>query len=290
MNILDNLKLKIFDINAHSLRGLNFYKSIVDYRKEIIPKHKHRIKQDKDFICTLCGNNQGNKFLKWEEVGYTLFRCCSCDAVSPNIDVNIDDYTSSIYDIDEYVDKFIRETHNQYEYRKNKFGKERYGYTVDRLNIGVDSRVLDIGCGAGYYLDVLKDNLIECKGLEVSNHLVEYCKSYHNLNVENTSLEGEPDGHYDLITMFDVLEHLSDPVSVFNMINKKLKPGGYCVAYTPNIFSVGYELMGVKQNTLLPFEHLCFFNNRSLEFLVKKTGFKIEVLETYGLDIWTIFS
>ena len=85
--------------------------------------------------------------------------------------------------------------------------------------------------------------------------------------------------------MFDVLEHLSDPIDTFNTINKKLKPGGYCVAYTPNIFSIGYELMREKQNTLLPFEHLCFFNDKSLDFLVKNTGFKVEALEVYGLDI-----
>ena len=285
MNILTNLKLKIFEINAHSLRGLNFHKGIVDYRKEIIPQHRHRIKKDKDFVCTLCGNNQGVFFLEWKEVGYKLFKCCSCDAVSPNIDTSTDDYVASMYDVDSYVDKFMRETHAQYEYRKNKFGKERYEYTINRLNISANSKVLDIGCGAGYFLDVLKDNSIEYKGLEVASHFVEYCRSYHNLNVDSTSLEEESDEYYDLITMFDVLEHLADPVNTFSVINKKLKPGGYCVAYTPNIFSIGYELMGAKQNTLLPFEHLCFFNSKSLDFLVKKTGFKVETLEVYGLDI-----
>ena len=73
MKMLANLKLKVFDINAHSLRGLNFYKSIVEYRREIIPQHKHRIKKDKDFICILCGSNQGDKFLEWKDIGYKLF-------------------------------------------------------------------------------------------------------------------------------------------------------------------------------------------------------------------------
>jgi 2-polyprenyl-3-methyl-5-hydroxy-6-metoxy-1,4-benzoquinol methylase len=285
MKILNNLNLRMFDINAHSLRGLNFYKSIVDYRQEMIPKHLDRIKDDKDFVCTLCGGSQGDKFLEYKDIRYVLFRCCDCDAVSPNIDSSSNDYTKSIYDIDSYVEKFMRETHLQYEYRKNKFGKERYEYTIDRLNLSKNSKVLDIGCGAGYYIDVLKDNSIEYKGLEVASHFVDYCTTYHDLNVKSTALDLEPNLHYDLITMFDVLEHLSDPINTFNTINKKLKPGGYCVAYTPNIFSIGYELMREKQNTLLPFEHLCFFNDKSLDFLVKNTGFKVEALEVYGLDI-----
>ena len=48
---------------------------------------------------------------------------------------------------------------------------------------------------------------------------------------------------------------------------------------------MGYALMGSDQNTLLPFEHLCFFNQKSLDYLAKKTGFKIISLETYGLDV-----
>jgi 2-polyprenyl-3-methyl-5-hydroxy-6-metoxy-1,4-benzoquinol methylase len=282
---IGDLELKVFDINAHSLRGLSFYKSIVDYRKEIILKYKHLNKKDKDFSCILCGHKIGDQFLEWKEAEYKLFRCRSCDAVSPNISSCDDIYTESVYDTDVYVDKFMRETHAQYEYRKNKFGKERYKYTIDRLNLGKGSKVLDIGCGAGYYIDVLKDNAIEYKGLEVADHFVEYCKSYHNLNVENSSLENEKNEEYDLITMFDVLEHLTDPVDVFHTIHKKLKPGGHCVAYTPNIFSMGYELMGAKQNTLLPFEHLCFFNKKSLGYLTEKTGFIVEKLEVRGLDI-----
>lgn len=282
MNIF-NKSLKLFDVNAHSLRGKHFYKSIIDYRNKIIPKHLHKIKQDKDFTCTLCGNKKGEVILKWEDIGYTLIKCCNCDAVSPNIE--IDESTSSIYDVDEYREKFMRETHAQYEYRKNNFGQERYDYTVKRLNLDKNAKVLDVGCGAGYYIGVLKDNLISYKGLEVADHFVDYCKSYHNLHVESTPLESEPDEYYDLITMFDVLEHLSNPIDMFRIVYNKLKPGGCCVAYTPNIFSVGYELMGEKQNTLLPFEHLCFFNHKSLDFLVKKTGFKVELIETYGLDI-----
>ena len=83
----------------------------------------------------------------------------------------------------------------------------------------------------------------------------------------------------NVIVLFDVLEHLCDPVSVFKIIHQKLRKNGYCMAFTPNIFSVGYELMGGKQNTLLPFEHLCFYNKESLSYFAEK-------INIYGWDYY----
>jgi len=285
MNIVKSLKLKVFNIKAHALRGGNFYKSIVDYRASILPSHLHRIKDNSEFSCPLCGDSNGTIFLEWLE-GYTLLECKNCSAVSPNIKISDEStHIDSVYNVDEYRLKFMRETHQQFEYRKNNFGQERYRYTIERLKLPGSAEVLDLGCGAGYYISVLAENKISYKGLEVAKHFADYCKKYHQLNVDSSSLEDETDNQYDLITMFDVLEHLADPVSVFNTLNSKLKSGGYCVAYTPNIRSVGYELMGAKQNTMLPFEHLCFFDKKSLDYLASMTGFEVELVETYGLDV-----
>jgi len=285
INLVQKLKLKVFNIDAHLLRGNNFFGSILEYREKIFPLHKNRIQDDEKFQCILCKNNHGKEFLAWEKT-YKLFKCSSCGAVSPNIRLfDEGEYIKSIYDTNDYKDKLIRETHKQYEYRKKTFGTERFQYTVERLGLGQKSKVLDIGCGAGYYLSVLADNKIHYKGLEVARHFVDYCKSHHNLNVANTPIEKEEDNYYDLITMFDVLEHLANPISTLNIISNKLKIGGYCVAYTPNIHSIGYELMGAKQNTLLPFEHLCFFNKESLYHLADKAGMEITKIEVFGLDI-----
>ena len=285
MRIVDGLGLKVFDIDARQLRPRDFYKGIVDYRKKILPKFKHLIKNEDEYACVLCKAKDGSLFLEWLE-GYQLYECSFCEAVSPNIAIPDNKlYVVSVFENEDYREKFMRETHNQFEYRKNVYGMERYQYSYQRLNLSQDARVLDLGCGAGYYLSVLADKRIDYKGLEVASHLVEYCKSYHGLNVEPTNLKDEPDDYYTLITMFDVLEHLSDPINLLNIIKSKLKKNGYCIAYTPNIHSIGYELMGSGQNTLLPFEHFCFFNSKSFNYLADKAGLKIHSIETYGLDL-----
>ena len=283
--MIEKLKqqLKIFNFDAHALRGNNFFKGILDYRKKILPIHKHRIKKARNFCCVLCGGKRGKLFLEWQ-VGYQLFQCLVCGAVSANIAADarhIDD----VYNNEIYYKKFEQEILKHYAYRKQTQGAERFDYVIKRLKLKPKkARVLDVGCGAGYFLSMLKDRGVKGRGLEVNPAQVRYCRKL-GLDVVGSDLADEPDNHYDVITMFDVLEHLTEPLATIKTVCRKLKPGGYLIAYTPNIHSLAYELMGSKQNTLLPFEHFCFFNKPSFQYLAKKTGFAIHTLEVYGLDV-----
>ena len=284
MEILEE-DIKLHAIDAYSLRGKHFYNGIVDFRTKILDSQKHRILKPEQFRCTLCKNKTGRTVLKWK-LGYQLFRCDRCGAVSPNIEKeNENQHINSVYNNYEYYEKIMREIDWQYEYRKKQFGNDRYNYIIVRLGLDPSKiKVLDVGCGAGYFISTLKDNKVCCKGIEVTPHLVKYCQN-RGLNVESNKLSEEPDERYDVITMFDVLEHFSDPVLMLNIIRGKLREGGYCIAFTPNINSIGYELMQAKQNTLLPFEHLCFFNKKSLDYLSKEANLALISVETFGLDI-----
>lgn len=278
-----DLDLKIYNFDAHALRGLNFFKGILDYREKILPNHKWRIKKAHDFQCILCGVKKGELFLEWE-AGYQLFLCPNCGAVSANVladTKHIDD----VYNNEVYYRKFEEEILKHYEYRKNTQGKERFEYIVGRLGLNPKkARILDVGCGAGYFLSVLKEKGVICRGLEVNPAQVCFCRK-KGLDVAGNDLGEEPDNYYDVITMFDVLEHLTEPIATIKTAYRKLKPGGYFIAYTPNIHSLAYQLMGSKQNTLLPFEHFCFFNRPSFQYLAKKTGFTLHTLEVRGLDV-----
>lgn len=271
----------MYDIDAYSLRGKHFYSNLIDFRAKILSSQKHRILSADQFSCTLCKNKTGKMVFEWEE-GYQLFKCDHCGAVSPNIEKeNIE----SVYNSNDYYERIMRAIHNQYEYRKEQFGKNRYDYIINRLGLTPSKvKVLDVGCGAGYFLSVLKDNNVSCKGLEVTPHLVKYCQD-RGLNVGLNKLSEEPNGEYDVITLFDVLEHLSNPVLMMDTVERKLKKGGHCIIFTPNIDSVGFELMQAKQNTLSPFEHLCFLNDKSLDYLLSKVDLTLTSVETFGLDI-----
>ncbi len=288
MIFLKNKKLKIYDIDGYSLRGKNFYSSIVEYRSKILKKFKSKIHQNIKHKCLLCKSIKTKLILEWKN-GYSVFQCLQCGASSPNIKLNKkDNHASTVYENETYNKKFIREIHNQFEYRKKNFGQQRFLYAKKFITNKKNPYILDLGCGAGYFLSVLKDKKIRSKGLEVSRHLVDYCKN-NGLDVSSSSLELEDDLSFDLITMYDVLEHLESPIEVMKCINKKLKKNGICIAYTPNIESLAFEIMGSNQNTLLPFEHVCFYNPKSLNLLASKSGFQIISIETCGLDLLDYF-
>lgn len=284
-NFIDKNKLRIFNIDPHKLRGKKFFEEIFNYRKKIYKAQKIRIKKKKSFKCNLCGSKKGKTFLTWKQK-YELISCTKCNSVSPNINFkNESKFIESVYNDKIYTKKAFEAIFKNYQYRKKKFGKERYDYCIKRLGLNTKDKILDLGCGFGYFINYLKSKKIYAKGIEPSKNITEYCKSKLKLNVTSDKLENEKNNYYNLITLFDVLEHLKDPCTYFKTINKKLKKNGFCVAYTPNIHSFSYALMGSNQNTMLPFEHLCFFNEKSLKYLAQKSGFKITKIETYGFDV-----
>lgn len=271
------------EVNAHSLRGHHFFKGVLEYREKIWRLHRHRLKKPSEFKCVLCGKNKGELFLTWKKK-YELYACPNCGAVSANITLPptlLDD----TYNTNVYYEKFKQEILRHFEYRKQTQGQERYRYIVERLKLNPKKvRILDVGCGGGVFLSALKDQGVSAKGLEINPAQVRYCRSI-GLDVTGTPLNEEKDKTYNVITMFDVLEHLSNPIETIRLVQRKLKPGGYLVAYTPNIHSLAYRLMSDKQNTLLPFEHFCFFNDRSFKYLARRTGFEVHTIEVKGFDV-----
>ena len=172
-----------------------------------------------------------------------------------------------------------------FEYRKSQFGNERFNYLKEKIiKPGSHFTVLDYGCGCGYFIDLLKDKKIKVKGIDLDKNAVEFCKS-KSLNVSNNDIDAEKDNSFNLITMFDSIEHFHDPLKVLKIANKKLKKGGFLLAYTPNIRSLSTELLGADHNALAVFDHICFFNTKSLKYLAQKSNFKVLSIEYYGLDV-----
>jgi SAM-dependent methyltransferase len=277
--------LTLYNIRAHSLRGKEFYKGILDFRKKILPLHKHRIQKSEEYKCLLCGGNEGLTLLEWEE-GYQIIQCNNCGVSCPNISFSENEEVSEELDREKIqYEIYVQAIDRQYDYRKNQFGGDRYRYIIDRL--GMDPKkiqLLDIGCGAGYFLSYLKERGVNSKGLDTNPNTVRYCID-RGLCVASGDLMEEEDEQYDVIVLFDVLEHLLDPISIMRAAAKKLKNKGYVVIFTTNIHSVSYELMGGMENTLVPFEHVCFYDLKSFQFLAEKSGLSVHSLDTFGLDL-----
>ena len=137
-------------------------------------------------------------------------------------------------------------------------------------------KLLDIGCATGEFLVAARTAGWQVTGIELVAEAAEAARQQHGLAVATGSAESQLQGdeQLDVITMWDVVEHLRQPKGVFARCWKALKPGGWLIFAIPNINSFDRQLFG---NAWLGWEtqrHLFFFDEVTLPRLLRETGFE----------------
>jgi len=140
--------------------------------------------------------------------------------------------------------------------------------------------VLDVGCAAGFFLNVMREQGWTTAGLEISQPMVEYAQQTLELpDVRRGDLLGvevEPDS-VDLLTLWDVIEHMEDPRAHLQAAHRALRSDGLLVLETQNVGSRFAKLLGRKWQHYKHEEHLFHFDPATVERLLEESGF--EVLE-----------
>jgi SAM-dependent methyltransferase len=97
-------------------------------------------------------------------------------------------------------------------------------------------RILDIGCATGLFLSGMKERGWEVLGIELNEQAAAYARERMGLDIIiGNFLEADlPKRYFDVISLWDVLEHLPDPLSVLKKISKIIRPGGLLVLNLPN--------------------------------------------------------
>lgn len=137
-------------------------------------------------------------------------------------------------------------------------------------------RFLDIGCGSGDILYLIKDVGADVYGLDISEHAVKLARKHGLGNVvQGTELDISKyeDAFFTFIRVSHVLEHMVDPTAFIKLANKKLAVGGQLLIQTPNIDSLG-QLFGknAKYYSDIP-RHIILFSTSSLLKILREAGF-----------------
>ena len=108
--------------------------------------------------------------------------------------------------------------------------------------------LLDIGCGEGFFLFTASKAGFAARGVELSHSAAEYARREFNLDVETAQLEELqlPENGFDVITLWQVLEHVPYPLELLREVHRILKPGGLLVVETPNFGGVLSKVFGTK--------------------------------------------
>lgn len=136
--------------------------------------------------------------------------------------------------------------------------------------------LLDVGCGPGFFVKHACQSGLRACGLEISQFAARYGRERLSLLIVNGPLDEEHlaqlDGSFDLITLWDVIEHLPAPDDALRLLADRLAPGGVLTLSTGDVGSLAARLTGRRWHLFNPPEHLWFFTVPALRRLLARTG------------------
>ncbi|MBI4999591.1 class I SAM-dependent methyltransferase, partial [Candidatus Gottesmanbacteria bacterium] len=223
--------------------------------------------------CELCHSNDQD-FL-FEKNGYKIVRCRNCQLVfvaNQPTEKKLRSYYTRNYFINGEA-KF-----GYFDYEKE--GENCQENFIDKLkkveNYKKAGRLLDVGCAYGMFLKNCGSNWLT-SGVEISSHAVNFARKKLGLDIFCGTLLNAPwqDGEFDVITMWDVLDHMANALANLLKANKLLKKGGLLVFNVGDIDSFLARLTSKRWYLMIPPTHLYFFSRKTILKMLKKSGFQI---------------
>ena len=233
-----------------------------------------------DVPCGLCGSRE--RELKFTDGPFSVVTCTACDLtyVTPRlVDHSL---IESVYD-EGYWSSDAAKDRGYTDYRADAplyLRTYRKRLKVVRRHFDRPGKVLDVGCAAGYFLSVMQEEGWDVTGLEPSDAIRPQAAERLGAEHVRGGLLGEvdlPRGHYDLITFWDVIEHIPDTVAALRAAKELLAPGGKLLIETQNVASRAAKVLGPAWQHYKHAEHIYHFHPGTLQRLMDAAGF--EVLE-----------
>ena len=232
--------------------------------------------------CCICGNEKGR--LVFIKEGCRFIKCeCGMVYINPQLKEEEAKNFYEVGDSDLWIDVLLSPL--QYEYDREKFrntAKEISRYATP-------GKILDVGCSIGLFLNEAKEEGWEVYGLELNKRACEVAKEKFDLDISPKTLEesGYPQNHFDAVSLWEVLEHVSDPTDLLVQVNRILKENGTLIILVPNINSLAVRVMHEKSSAFGK-NHLWYFSPATLTKLLKKTNFNVIKVSTEISELKTM--
>lgn len=229
--------------------------------------------------CVVCGSL--NKLPHSTPIDYisgerfSLVRCGSCGLVYVDPQPAVED-----------LGQYYPAGHQQAEPASYELTDARARMRLVEDAVGrIRGSAMDVGCGKGLLLKELQARGWDVAGTELSSVSSAYARSI-GLPVKTCSVQeaGFEPGSFDLITLFHVLEHLTDPGGVLASLHVLLKADGVLIVEVPNIASWYARAFGDEWFHLDVPRHLYHFDRNTLTTLIERKGFCIERIDTRNLQ------
>lgn len=232
---------------------------------------------ERNVLCPVCVGNRGVVRLR-AHVGEVV-ECIQCEHRFLRVRSDIEASSTDLY---------------SYYAKRMTWPKERVHPPVNEPRLGeilhrISSvtrgrRLLDVGCGAGQWVEFAGRSGWTAEGLDLSEDAVRLARQHgaraRTLDFFSRELDSQ---RFDAITMWELLEHVPNPSSFIQRASELLAPGGVFVASTPNWGSLGRRLQGEGWGAV-DVQHVSYLDSSSLRRVAERY-FTHVVIETRGLPV-----
>ena len=245
--------------------------------------------------CPLCSSSDislhlrcKDHFISGEEFG--LYKCNTCGFIFTQ---NHPDENSiaKYYHSDDYIshsDTSKGLLNKLYKVVRDLMLRRKTSHLLKATGLKT-GKLLDIGCGTGYFAGAMKAACWEVTGIEPDEKARKLAASLFDFKVISPEqISSLPSKSFDCITLWHVLEHFNDPVKYFSEISRLLKPGGLCMVALPNSASYDAENYGEFWAAYDVPRHLWHYNPETFNRFLKKVGFMCFQTRKLPFDVFYI--
>lgn len=227
--------------------------------------------------CPLCRSTERTQIAK--HARDHLVRCSRCSLVFTGVEPTADELSDYYRSYPAHGDL-------------SPVTMQRFNELLDRFEpYRKTGRMIDVGCGAGHFLQLAAGRGWTVFGTEFGVNTVAACRAKGIEIIEGPLDPGNYElGSFDVVCSFEVVEHLTHPAQEWERMAGLLRPGGLLYATTPNYQCVSHFLTKGEWSVVSYPEHLNYFTPRTLNALAKDQGLRKKWLITTGVTPQRLFS
>lgn len=222
--------------------------------------------------CYLCKNPTA-LFLR--KNGYDVYACPSCGLKSTKLTVPYDQFVKEFYSSGYFTGVSSHGAYSNYGADKSYITRTMRKFIATlKVTCPPPARLLDVGCAYGYFVELALRAGYDAYGIDPSAHAARVAKSRFNSRIAEGTIGSAKflDKHFDVITMLDVVEHLSDPRADLRRAAELLAPDGRILIATGDTESLAAKFLGRRWTFYIPPQHLHFFNKDTLTKVLNQSG------------------
>ena len=231
--------------------------------------------------CYLCKNTVSNFLFK---NNYQLLRCDSCGLMFYDFTKDYAKFLEKQYSKGYFTGESSLKSYTDYGKDKKNIFRNMTWYIEEIKKYKKQGKYLDVGCAYGYAMEVADSNGFDVYGIDPSDYAVAQAKKKFpkKASVSYLSNMKFDDNTFDVISLFDVFEHLQDPRKDLSKLKKVLKKDGLLVIATGDTGSSWAKFSGRKWTFYNPPQHIFYFNRETITRILKEAGFDVITITTTG--------